>query len=38
MKSQGLGASEIAKAMGIGRASVYRMLEISGAITRSALA
>ena len=29
MKAQGLGASEIAKALGIGRASVYRLLEPS---------
>ena len=28
MKSQGLGATEIAKALGIGRASVYRVLEV----------
>jgi DNA-binding IclR family transcriptional regulator len=27
MKAQGLGASEIAKALKIARASVYRMLE-----------
>jgi DNA invertase Pin-like site-specific DNA recombinase len=27
MKAQGLGASEIAKALNIGRASVYRLLE-----------
>jgi DNA invertase Pin-like site-specific DNA recombinase len=27
LKSQGLGATEIAKALGIGRASVYRMLQ-----------
>jgi transposase len=27
MKAQGLGASEIAKALQIGRASVYRVLE-----------
>jgi DNA invertase Pin-like site-specific DNA recombinase len=27
MKAQGLGASEIAKALKIGRASVYRFLE-----------
>jgi DNA invertase Pin-like site-specific DNA recombinase len=27
MKAQGLGATEIAKALGIGRASVYRLLE-----------
>jgi DNA invertase Pin-like site-specific DNA recombinase len=27
MKTQGLGASEIAKALKIGRASVYRVLE-----------
>jgi DNA invertase Pin-like site-specific DNA recombinase len=27
MKSQGLGATEIAKALKIGRASVYRVLE-----------
>jgi len=27
MKTQGLGATEIAKALGIGRASVYRVLE-----------
>jgi len=26
MKAQGLGATEIAKALGIGRASVYRLL------------
>jgi DNA-binding IclR family transcriptional regulator len=26
-RAQGLGASEIAKALGIGRASVYRVLE-----------
>jgi DNA invertase Pin-like site-specific DNA recombinase len=26
MKAQGLGATEIAKALGIGRASVYRVL------------
>src|SRR6202040_1595076 len=29
MKAQGLGATEIAKALGIGRASVYRVLEAS---------
>jgi DNA invertase Pin-like site-specific DNA recombinase len=28
MKAQGLGASEIAKALKIGRASVYRVLEV----------
>jgi DNA invertase Pin-like site-specific DNA recombinase len=28
MKAQGLGATEIAKALGIGRASVYRVLEV----------
>lgn len=27
MKAQGIGASEIAKALKIGRASVYRVLE-----------
>jgi DNA invertase Pin-like site-specific DNA recombinase len=27
MRSQGVGASAIAKALGIGRASVYRLLE-----------
>jgi DNA invertase Pin-like site-specific DNA recombinase len=27
MKTQGLGATAIAKALGIGRASVYRVLE-----------
>jgi DNA-binding transcriptional regulator LsrR (DeoR family) len=27
MKAQGLGASQIAKALKIGRASVYRVLE-----------
>jgi sugar-specific transcriptional regulator TrmB len=27
MKAQGLGATEIAKTLGIGRASVYRVLE-----------
>ncbi len=27
MKAQGIGASEVAKALGIGRASVYRGLE-----------
>jgi DNA-binding IclR family transcriptional regulator len=27
MKAQGLSATEIAKALGIGRASVYRVLE-----------
>jgi len=27
MKSQGLGAIKVAKALGIGRASVYRVLE-----------
>jgi len=27
MKSQGVGATEIAKALGIGRATVYRVLE-----------
>jgi len=27
MKAQGLGASDIAKALKIGRASVYRVLE-----------
>jgi DNA invertase Pin-like site-specific DNA recombinase len=26
MKSQGVGATEIAKALGIGRATVYRVL------------
>jgi hypothetical protein len=30
MKSQGVGATEIAKALGIGRASVYRPLEAAG--------
>ena len=30
MKQQGLGASEIAKALKIGRASVYRALESYG--------
>ena len=34
MKSQGVGAAEIAKALGIGRATVYRVLEPAGA-TRS---
>jgi DNA invertase Pin-like site-specific DNA recombinase len=29
MRSQGMGASAIAKALGIGRASVYRVLEAS---------
>jgi hypothetical protein len=29
MKSEGLGAPEIAKALGIGRASIYRVLEAS---------
>ena len=29
MKAQGIGATEIAKALGIGRASVYRVLEAS---------
>src|ERR1700733_5868972 len=28
LKAQGLGATEIAKALGIGRASVYRLLEV----------
>jgi DNA invertase Pin-like site-specific DNA recombinase len=28
MKAQGLGATEIAKALGIGRASVYRVLKV----------
>jgi DNA invertase Pin-like site-specific DNA recombinase len=27
MKSQGVGATEIAQALGIGRATVYRVLE-----------
>jgi DNA-binding IclR family transcriptional regulator len=27
LKGQGLGATDIAKALGIGRASVYRVLE-----------
>ncbi len=27
MKAQGIGATKIAKALGIGRASVYRVLE-----------
>ena len=31
MKSQGLGATKIAGALGIGRASVYRVLEAEGA-------
>jgi DNA invertase Pin-like site-specific DNA recombinase len=31
MKAQGLGATAIAKALGIGRASVYRVLEIGAA-------
>jgi DNA invertase Pin-like site-specific DNA recombinase len=30
LKAEGLGASEIAKRLGIGRASVYRMLGVSG--------
>lgn len=30
LKSQGMGASEIAKRLGIGRASVYRILEVVG--------
>jgi hypothetical protein len=30
MKAQGLGASEIAKALKIGRASVYRVLDAGG--------
>jgi DNA invertase Pin-like site-specific DNA recombinase len=34
MKAQGLGASEIAKAMGIGRASVYQVLEAAGQRSR----
>jgi DNA invertase Pin-like site-specific DNA recombinase len=29
MKAQGLGAAEIAKELGIGRASVYRVLEVA---------
>jgi len=31
LKAQGLGATAIAKTLGIGRASVYRVLEASGA-------
>ena len=31
MKAQGLGATAIAKALGIGRASVYRVLEAAPA-------
>jgi DNA invertase Pin-like site-specific DNA recombinase len=31
MKAQGLGATAIAKALGIGRASVYRVLESEAA-------
>ena len=31
MKAEGLGASEIAKALKIGRASVYRLMERLGA-------
>jgi len=30
LRAQGLGATEIAKALGIGRASVYRLLEAGG--------
>jgi len=30
MKAQGLGATAIAEALGIGRASVYRVLEADG--------
>jgi hypothetical protein len=29
MKASGMGATEIARALGIGRASVYRVLEAS---------
>jgi hypothetical protein len=32
MNAQGLGAIEIAKALGIGRASVYRVLDAEGAL------
>jgi DNA-binding transcriptional regulator LsrR (DeoR family) len=36
MKTQGLGAAEIANPLGIGRASVYRVLEAdSRAVVRS---
>jgi DNA invertase Pin-like site-specific DNA recombinase len=38
LKAQGMRPTDIAKALGIGRASVYRMLESSGVIARSALA
>jgi DNA invertase Pin-like site-specific DNA recombinase len=31
MKAQGMGATEIAKTLGIHRASVYRLLEEGGA-------
>jgi DNA invertase Pin-like site-specific DNA recombinase len=31
LKAEGLGASEIAKRLGIGRASVYRVLEFTEA-------
>jgi hypothetical protein len=30
MKAQGFGATTIAKALGIGRASVYRVLDAGG--------
>jgi DNA-binding CsgD family transcriptional regulator len=29
LKSEGLGGSEIARRLGIGRASVYRLLEVN---------
>ena len=32
LKAQGLGASEIAKALGIGRASVYRLMSEPAAV------
>jgi transposase len=38
MKAQGLGASEIAKALKIGRASVYRVLEAGRSASASSRA
>jgi hypothetical protein len=33
MKAQGIGATEIAEALGIGRASVYRVLDTGWSLT-----